>query len=154
MCIGIHVNYVKFERHAWPYPPSINCLLIYKCLIHHIGLMMQSFLSLEILFLTLTTPALLCITFGCNFMDIINVSAPIESAFNNVSARPSAPLLNASARRRANERSRHKLIAVSPFTSNMATVQTITDWPNTWRHHYLPVFIAMFLIIILINLML
>ena len=30
MCIGIHVNYVRFERHAWPYPPCINCLLIYK----------------------------------------------------------------------------------------------------------------------------
>ena len=21
VCIGIHVNCVKFERHAWPYPP-------------------------------------------------------------------------------------------------------------------------------------
>ena len=32
-CIGIYVKYVKFERHAWPYPPCtpcINCLLIYK----------------------------------------------------------------------------------------------------------------------------
>ena len=30
-CIEIHVlNYVKLERHAWPYPPCINCLLIYK----------------------------------------------------------------------------------------------------------------------------
>ena len=46
VCIRIHVNYVKFERHAWPYPPCINCLLIL-----HTGLMMQSFLSLEIPFL-------------------------------------------------------------------------------------------------------
>ena len=23
-CIGIHVNYVKFEKHAWPYPLCIN----------------------------------------------------------------------------------------------------------------------------------
>ena len=30
MCIGIHANYVKFERHEWPYPPCINSLLIYK----------------------------------------------------------------------------------------------------------------------------
>ena len=30
VCIGIQVNHVKFERHAWPYPPCINCLLIYK----------------------------------------------------------------------------------------------------------------------------
>ena len=30
MCIRIHVNYVKFERPAWHYPPHINCLLIYK----------------------------------------------------------------------------------------------------------------------------
>ena len=29
VCIGIQVNHVKFERHAWPYPPCINCLLIY-----------------------------------------------------------------------------------------------------------------------------
>ena len=21
VCIGIHVNYIKFERPAWPYPP-------------------------------------------------------------------------------------------------------------------------------------
>ena len=61
---------------------------------------MQSFLSLEILFLTLITPTLLCITFSCNFTDTINVSlrfghdystmicsAPIGGAFNNVSAR-------------------------------------------------------------------
>ena len=26
----MHVNYIKFERHAWPYPPCINCMLIYK----------------------------------------------------------------------------------------------------------------------------
>ena len=30
VCIGTHVNYVKFERPAWPYPPYINCLLMYK----------------------------------------------------------------------------------------------------------------------------
>ena len=30
MCIGINVNCVKFERHTWPYPPCINCLLIHK----------------------------------------------------------------------------------------------------------------------------
>ena len=59
VCIVIHVNYVKFERHAWPYPSCINWLLSTKCLILHIGLMMQSFLSLEILFLTLITPTLL-----------------------------------------------------------------------------------------------
>ena len=45
-----------------------------KCLILHIGLMMQSFLSLQILFLSLIAPSWLCITFGCNFTDIINVS--------------------------------------------------------------------------------
>ena len=39
-----------------------------------LGLMMQSFLSLEILFLTLILPTLLCIIFGCNFTDIVNVS--------------------------------------------------------------------------------
>ena len=30
VCIGIHVKCVKFERHAWPYPPRLYCLLIYK----------------------------------------------------------------------------------------------------------------------------
>ena len=67
-------------------------------------------------------------------------------------ARLSAPLLHASARRRANERSRYRLIAVSPCTSNTATVQTISDWPNTGRRHNLPVFIAMFFIVIFIKL--
>ena len=30
LCIGIYVNYIKIERHAWPYLPCINCLLIKK----------------------------------------------------------------------------------------------------------------------------
>ena len=33
----------------------------------------------------------------------------------------------------------------------MVTVQTISDWPNTGRRHNLPVFIAMFLIVIPYN---
>ena len=45
---------------------------------------MQSFLNLEILFLTLITPTLLCITFGFNFMDIINVFLRIGHDFSTM----------------------------------------------------------------------
>ena len=45
---------------------------------------MQSFLSLEILFLTMITPTLLCITFGCNFTDIINVSLRLGHDFSTM----------------------------------------------------------------------
>ena len=45
---------------------------------------MQSFLSLEILFLKLITPTLLCITFGCNFTDIIDVSLRLGHDFSTM----------------------------------------------------------------------
>ena len=45
---------------------------------------MQSFLSLEILFLTLIRPNLLCITFDCNFTDIINVSSRLGHGFSTM----------------------------------------------------------------------
>ena len=45
---------------------------------------MQSFLSLEILFLTLITPTLLCTTFGCNFTDIIDVSLRLGHDFSTI----------------------------------------------------------------------
>ena len=45
---------------------------------------MQSFLSLEILFLTLITPTLLCIIFVCNFTDIINVSLRLGHDFSSM----------------------------------------------------------------------
>ena len=48
------------------------------------GLMMQSFLSLEILFLTLIIPSRLCITFGCNFTDVINVSLRLGHDFSTM----------------------------------------------------------------------
>ena len=40
-CIGIHVNYIKCESHAWPYPPCINCLLIYKILYPHLAVTLR-----------------------------------------------------------------------------------------------------------------
>ena len=100
MCIGIHVNYVKFERHAWPYPPCINCLLIYKMPYPSYRFDDAKLLESGNPVSYTITPTLLCITFGCNFTDIINVSlrfghdfstmicsVPIGGAFNNVSAR-------------------------------------------------------------------
>ena len=48
-CIGMHVNYVKFERHAWPYPPRINYLLIYK--MPYPSYRFDDAMSLEIMFL-------------------------------------------------------------------------------------------------------
>ena len=57
-----------------------------QCLNFHIGLMMQRFLSLEILFLTLIT-TVDCITCGCNFTDItdiINVSLRLGHDFSTM----------------------------------------------------------------------
>ena len=45
---------------------------------------MQNFLRSEILFLTLITPTLLNITFGCNLTDIINVSLRLGHDFSTM----------------------------------------------------------------------
>ena len=84
-----NLSWPNARRHkfAWrgPFTASLGSSLIVcwstKCLILHIGLMMQSFLSLEILFLTLIIPSWLCITFGFNFMDINNVSLRLGHNF-------------------------------------------------------------------------
>ena len=77
---------------------------------------------------------------------ILERASEVRSTMWARAARQSAPLLNASARRRATERSRHRLIAVPPCTSNKATVQIISDWSNTGRRNNLPVFFAIFLL--------
>ena len=67
--------------------------------------------------------------------DYVNMNSEVCLTMWARAERPSAPFLNASARRRANERyPKHRLIAVSPCTSNMATVQTIFDSYYNQKH--------------------
>ena len=62
------VNYVKFERHAWPYPPCINCLLIYK--MPYPSYRFDDAKLLEsgnpVSYTDHTQLTIICITFGCN----------------------------------------------------------------------------------------
>ena len=59
-------NCVKFERQAWPYPPCINCLLIYKMPYPSYRFEEASFLSLEILPVSYTDHTQLTCT--CNYI--------------------------------------------------------------------------------------